>query len=84
MEQENPGAQAAAGTGGAAGRHPQPRTLSDTHDLVYCRCGHPMHPEHMEERHGMKMERYHCPQRRWWNGWMHPHAWMAAREGVPS
>jgi hypothetical protein len=52
--------------------------------LIYCRCGRPMHPDHLEKRRGVMMERYSCPVERWWNTWMHPHAWMAPREGVPS
>jgi hypothetical protein len=39
-----------------------------------------MHPDNLEEKNGIKLERYSCPQRRWWNAWHHPRAWMAARE----
>ena len=51
-------------------------------DMLYCRCGHPMHPDHLEEHHGMMLERYACPRRRWWNALWHPRAWLEPREGV--
>jgi len=47
---------------------------------LYCRCGHPLHPDHIEMHRGMKLERYSCPKRRWWNAYWHPHAWMEPRE----
>jgi hypothetical protein len=58
----------------------KPLEVKDTPHLVYCGCGHPMHPDNLEEKNGVKLERYSCPQRRWWNAWHHPRAWMAARE----
>ena len=45
-----------------------------------CRCGHPMHPDHVEKHRGQLMERYSCPRRRWWNAWRHRHAWMEPRD----
>lgn len=51
-------------------------------DMLYCRCGHPMHPDHLEHRHGMLLERYACPRRRWWNALWHPRAWLEPRDGV--
>jgi hypothetical protein len=61
-----------------------PNLDDDIPELLYCGCGHPMHPDHLEERRGVMLERYTCPRRRWWNAWHHPHAWMAPREGMPS
>lgn len=85
MNQESPGPQAGGTTVTvAAGGRIAPHVLEDVHDLLYCGCGHPMHPDHVEKRHGMMLERYSCPQRRWWNAWHHPHAWAVPREGVPS
>ena len=90
MNQDSPGPQAGGttGTGGTVAGigtiAVRPRTVDDTHDLLYCRCAHPMHPEHVEKRRGVMLERYRCPQRRWWNAWHHPYAWAAPREGVPS
>jgi hypothetical protein len=86
MNQESPGSQ--LGTGPIVANpgpitaipHPKP---ADTLHLVYCGCAHPMHPDHLEKRRGIMMERYSCPRRRWWNHLAHPHAWMAPREGVP-
>ena len=87
MNQDSPGPQT-GGTSGTVGTGgiltPRPRTVDDTHDLVYCNCTHPLHPDHLEKRRGVMMERYTCPRRRWWNAWHHPHAWMAPREGIPS
>ncbi|HEU0299456.1 MAG TPA: hypothetical protein VFR37_08385 [Longimicrobium sp.] len=45
-----------------------------------CRCTHPMHPHTIEERRGVSLERYRCPQRRWWNQWFHPDVWQPPRE----
>ena len=59
-----------------SGSHPSPATLT------HCRCGTPMHPDHVETHNRQRMERYSCPKRRWWNGMWHPHAWMEPREGV--
>jgi len=66
--------------GGTPAQRPPPREVKDNPLLVFCRCGHPMHPDHLEKRRGVMMERYSCPQRRWWNALHHPHAWMAPRE----
>ena len=63
-----------------AGTTRRPKEVKDDPHLVYCRCSHPMHPDHLESRRGVMMERYTCPQRRWWNALHHPHAWMAPRE----
>lgn len=60
----------------ARAQHPAPAIL------VHCRCGTPMHPDHVEMHHGKRLERYSCPRRRWWNAMWHPHAWMEPREGV--
>ena len=46
----------------------------------HCRCGLPMHPDHVEEHRGERAERYTCPRRRWWNFWRHHHAWMKPRD----
>lgn len=51
--------------------------------LLYCTCGTPMHPDHLEKHRGLMLERYGCPNRRWWNAMWHPHAWMEPRGGVP-
>jgi hypothetical protein len=82
MDQDSAGTQLGGGTITPVPR-PQPTSADKLH-LLYCGCGHPMHPEHLEKRRGVMLERYHCPQRRWWNAWHHPHAWMAPRENVPS
>jgi hypothetical protein len=68
--------------GRAPAAKPTPRP--DAPHMVYCRCGTPMHPEHLETHRGQKVERYRCPNRKWWNGFWHPYAWMEPREGVPS
>ena len=90
MNQESPGSQ--LGTGpivtGPINPGPIPPILhpesTDKHLLVYCGCGHPMHPDHLEKRRGVMLERYSCPRRRWWNHLAHPHAWMEPRDGVPA
>jgi hypothetical protein len=82
MNQDSAGLEGGSTSGGRIAA--KPRVLNDTHDPVYCGCTHPMHPDHVEKRRGVMMERYSCPKRRWWNAWHHPHAWMAPREGVPS
>ncbi|MFL5383134.1 MAG: hypothetical protein ACJ8GN_11505 [Longimicrobiaceae bacterium] len=88
MAQNSPGSQAggttAAGDTAAAAAARSGQVVEDVHDLLYCRCAHPMHPEHVEKRRGVMLERYRCPQRRWWNGLHHPYAWAVPREGVPS
>ncbi|HET7459833.1 MAG TPA: hypothetical protein VFJ82_01245 [Longimicrobium sp.] len=63
-------------TAAAGSRHPAPATLP------HCRCGTPLHPDHVEMHRGKLLERYSCPRRRWWNHLWHPHAWMEPREGV--
>jgi hypothetical protein len=45
-----------------------------------CRCGHPTHPDRLESRRGVMMERYSCPRRRWWNPWLHPNLWLTPRD----
>ena len=75
MAKEAPG-------GRQPGKHPAPAPHAP-HQL-YCRCGTPMHPDHLEEHRGMELERYSCPNRRWWNAFWHPYSWMEPREGVPS
>lgn len=62
----------------AAPRQP-PQHKSDDHWPI-CRCGHPTHPQKVEERHGRQLERFACPLRRWWNGWRHPFIWQPPRE----
>jgi hypothetical protein len=44
-----------------------------------CRCGHPMHPNKIELRRGVRLERYECPRQRWWNKWFHPYIWQPPR-----
>jgi hypothetical protein len=44
-----------------------------------CRCGHPMHPNKIELRRGVRLERYECPRQRWWNKWWHPYIWQPPR-----
>ncbi|HEV7588839.1 MAG TPA: hypothetical protein VGO40_12055 [Longimicrobium sp.] len=78
MKQDSAEAQLGGATSAA-----QPRPQPADHHLVYCGCTHPMHPEHVEKRRGVMMERYSCPKRRWWNAWHHPHTWMAPRDNVP-
>jgi hypothetical protein len=74
----DPGTITAAGAAKA-------REIREPHShQLYCHCGHPLHPDHIEQHRGMTLERYSCPQRRWWNHLWHPHAWMEPREGVPS
>ena len=64
---------------------PKPRGgAPEHHFLVYCACGTPLHPDHVEKHRGLMLERYSCPRRRWWNATWHPHTWMEPREGVPS
>jgi hypothetical protein len=87
MNQDTPGPQAGGTTGIGTVPGPiarAPHVLEDTHDLLYCRCAHPMHPEHVEKRRGVLLERYRCPQRRWWNALHHPYSWAVPREGIPS
>jgi hypothetical protein len=57
---------------------PVETTRGDPH-WPMCRCSHPMHPHKVELRRGVKMERFTCPRRRWWNQWFHPNAWQAPR-----
>jgi hypothetical protein len=45
-----------------------------------CRCGHPMHPNKIELRRGVRLERYECPRQRWWNSFLHPYVWQPPRE----
>jgi hypothetical protein len=57
-----------------------PKTV-DAHDQwPVCRCGRPMHPNKIELRRGVRMERFECPAQRWWNRWHHPYAWLPPRE----
>jgi len=53
------------------------------HHTPYCRCGSPQHPDHVEKHRGRLLERYSCPNRRWWNALLHPHAWMEPRDPTP-
>lgn len=48
----------------------------------HCRCGTPLHPDHVEKHGGKMLERYDCPNRRWWNSMFHTRAWMEPRDGV--
>jgi hypothetical protein len=57
-------------------------TLHPREGWPVCSCGTPMHPEHLDHRHGKLLERYHCPRRHWWNAWSHPHAWLQPRPGA--
>jgi len=86
MNQDKPGTTIEGGNTGGIGTTAQPvlRPTAAADHLIYCRCAHPMHPDHLEKRRGVMMERYSCPRERWWNTILHPHAWMAPREGVPS
>jgi len=77
MAQEKPGTRQPS-------RRPTPSPHPDAPHQLYCRCGHPLHPDHLEKHRGIMLERYSCPQRRWWNAFWHPHAWMEPREDVPS
>ncbi|HKP76173.1 MAG TPA: hypothetical protein VJT67_11565 [Longimicrobiaceae bacterium] len=78
MPGTDPGTVTAAGAAKAASR---PVDVHDRHPhQLYCRCGHPLHPDHIEMHRGMKLERYSCPKLRWWNGHWHPHAWMEPRQ----
>jgi hypothetical protein len=81
MKQESPGPSPTQGgsTTISPQAYPHPHA---PHGLV-CSCATPLHPDHLEKRRGVMVERYTCPRRRWWNAWMHPHAWMEPREGVP-
>jgi hypothetical protein len=65
--------------------NPKPTRAHPPHPphTPHCRCGTPMHPEHVEKHGGKTLERYCCPRRRWWNGMLHPHSYMEPREGVP-
>jgi hypothetical protein len=87
MKQEIPGSGidsgANAGIAGAAAAMPRPQPVDDDHVLLYCRCGHPLHPVRLEKHRGMMLERYSCPQRRWWNHLLHPNAWVTPRDDVP-
>jgi hypothetical protein len=84
MNQDKPGTTIDGGSSGGIGTVSMPHPGRTTDPLIYCRCGRPMHPDHLEKRRGVMMERYSCPVERWWNTMLHPHAWMAPREGVPS
>ena len=69
---DRPGAAAAAGAA-------LPPTV-DAHDQwPICRCGAPMHPNKVELRRGVRLERFECPRQRWWNAWLHPYAWLPPR-----
>ncbi|MBV9109341.1 MAG: hypothetical protein JO306_08040 [Gemmatimonadetes bacterium] len=59
-----------------------PRAGLATDSTPHCACGTPQHPDHVEKRHGITLERYDCPRRRWWNAWQHPHSWMPPRDPV--
>jgi hypothetical protein len=75
------GAAPSASQGAAAipvPRGPQPAPPSTPH----CRCGTPMHPEHVEKHRGLLLERYSCPRRAWWNFFLHPHSWMQPRDPI--
>ncbi|HEX2208200.1 MAG TPA: hypothetical protein VHG93_11000 [Longimicrobium sp.] len=61
----------------AAAVAPQHRSADDHWPI--CRCTHPMHPHRVELRRGVKMERFACPRRRWWNQWWHPYVWQPPR-----
>jgi hypothetical protein len=89
MNQDSPGSQLGTGpivagpiVAGPIATMPK-LEQTDIQYLVYCGCGHPLHPDHLEKRRGVMMERYTCPKRRWWNHLAHPHAWLAPRDGVP-
>lgn len=55
-----------------------PQVHADDHWPI-CRCTHPMHPHKVELRRGVKLERFKCPRRRWWNGLKHPDVWQPPR-----
>jgi hypothetical protein len=56
-----------------------PTVRADDHWPI-CRCGHPMHPNRVELRRGVRLERFECPKQRWWNQWFHPYVWQPPRE----
>jgi hypothetical protein len=58
------------------------RTLHPREGWPVCACSTPMHPDRVDHKGGMALERYGCPRRRWWNAWWHPHAWLQPRAGV--
>jgi hypothetical protein len=60
----------------------RPKLEADPQHLMYCRCGYPLHPNDLETRHGKTVERWSCPERRWWNSWRHSNVWMAPREHI--
>ncbi|HSU14912.1 hypothetical protein [Longimicrobium sp.] len=68
--------------GGAAARPGKAAPVGVPPTTPHCHCGHPMHPEHVEKRRGLMLERYCCPRRRWWNFMLHPHVWMQPRDPV--
>jgi hypothetical protein len=57
-----------------------PQTVKADDHWPICRCGHPMHPNKIELRRGVRLERYECPRQRWWNSWLHPYVWQPPRE----
>jgi hypothetical protein len=61
---------------------PQAPQPPHPHHTPYCHCGTPLHPDHVEKHRGQLLERYSCPNRRWWNALWHPHAWMEPRDNV--
>jgi hypothetical protein len=72
-----PAGAADAVAAGAAAPGP-PQMKSDDHWPI-CRCGHPMHPNKIELRRGVRLERFECPRQRWWNRWWHPYVWQPPR-----
>jgi len=38
-----------------------------------------MHPNKIEVRRGVQLERFECPRQRWWNMLLHPYAWLPPR-----
>ena len=56
-----------------------PKTVNADDHWPICRCGHPMHPNKIELRRGVQLERFECPRQRWWNMLLHPYAWLPPR-----
>ena len=79
MSIPNDGPNVAGSAAGPAAPVAQQTVKADDHWPI-CRCGHPMHPNRIELRRGVRLERFECPRQRWWNGWLHPYVWQPPRE----
>lgn len=74
-----PGATPGDAAGPAAAAQPPQMKPTGDH-WPTCRCGHPMHPNKVELRRGVQLERFECPRQRWWNKWFHPYVWQPPRQ----